>query len=63
MNIVDGAALAAQEVEARYRQRTALSRARHAEAQLYLPGGETRSSTWYAPYPTYMVSRRRRLAH
>ena len=44
------------EVEARYRERTAGSRARHKEAQRYLPGGETRSSTWYAPYPTYMVS-------
>jgi glutamate-1-semialdehyde 2,1-aminomutase len=56
MNTAVDAAHAAQEVEARYRRRTALSRARHAEAQRYLPGGETRSSTWYAPYPTYMVA-------
>lgn len=56
MKTVDGAAQIESEVEARYRERTAGSRARHVEAQRYLPGGETRSSTWYAPYPTYMVS-------
>jgi glutamate-1-semialdehyde 2,1-aminomutase len=39
-----------------YRERTADSRARHDEARRYLPGGETRSATWYAPYPTYMVA-------
>ncbi len=39
-----------------YRERSAGSRARHVEARRYLPGGETRSSTWYAPYPTYMVA-------
>ena len=50
-----GAVPIEHEVEARYRERTAGSRARHADAQRYLPGGETRSSTWYAPYPTYMV--------
>ena len=44
------------DVMARYRGRTAGSRARHEEAQRYLPGGETRSATWYAPYPTYMVA-------
>ena len=43
-------------IEARYRGRTAGSRARHLEARRYLPGGETRSSTYYAPYPTYMVA-------
>ncbi len=56
MKTVDGAVQIESEVEARYRVRTAGSRARHVEAQRYLPGGETRSSTWYAPYPTYMVS-------
>ena len=40
----------------RYRERTANSRARHEEAQRFLPGGETRSATWYGPYPTYMVA-------
>lgn len=56
MKTAVGAARVEHEVEARYRERTALSRARHVEAQHYLPGGETRSSTWYAPYPTYMVA-------
>ena len=45
-----------RDIVARYQERTAGSRARHAEARRYLPGGETRSSTWYAPYPTYMVA-------
>jgi len=39
-----------------YRERTAASRARHEEARRFLPGGETRSATWFAPYPTYMVA-------
>ena len=56
MKTAVGAAQIEREVEARYRERTGGSRARHQEAQRYLPGGETRSSTWYAPYPTYMVS-------
>ena len=56
MKTAVGAAQVEHEVETRYRERTAGSRARHVEAQRYLPGGETRSSTWYAPYPTYMVS-------
>lgn len=48
------------EVEAgiieRYRARTAASRERHEEAQRYLPGGDTRVATYYAPYPTYMTA-------
>ncbi len=51
-----GALQVEREIEARYRGRTAGSRARHLEAGRYLPGGETRSSTWHAPYPTYMVA-------
>ncbi|MCY3834638.1 MAG: aspartate aminotransferase family protein [Chloroflexi bacterium] len=47
---------AEHEIIRRYRERTARSRARHDEAQRYLPGGETRSATWHAPYPTYMVA-------
>lgn len=45
-----------QDIVARYRGRSAGSLARHLEARRYLPGGETRSSTWHAPYPTYMAS-------
>ena len=56
MKTVVAAAQIEREVEARYRERTGGSRSRHVEAQRYLPGGETRSSTWYAPYPTYMVA-------
>ena len=46
----------ADEILARYRGRTPGSRARHEEAQRYLPAGETRSATWFSPYPTYMVA-------
>jgi len=56
METVISAGQAEQEIITRYRERTASSRARHEEAQRYLPGGETRSATWYAPYPTYMVA-------
>lgn len=45
-----------QEIEARYQARRAGSLARHREARRYLPGGETRSSTWHAPFPTYMTA-------
>ena len=45
-----------QDIVTRYRERSAGSLARHPEARRYLPGGETRSSTWHAPYPTYMAA-------
>lgn len=44
-----------QAVTAHYMQRTPHSQTRHAEAQLYLPAGDTRTATLFAPYPTYMV--------
>ncbi len=44
------------EIRERYRVRTPGSRARHDVAQQYLPAGDTRSATWFAPYPTYMVA-------
>ncbi len=44
------------EIYARYEGRTPGSRARHERARRVLPGGETRSSTWFAPYPTTMVA-------
>ncbi len=56
MEATASAAQAKQDILTRYQQRSAGSRARHEEAQRFLPGGETRSSTWYAPYPTYMVA-------
>lgn len=50
------ASAAEQDIVRRYQERSANSRARHEEARRYLPGGETRSSTWYAPYPTFMAA-------
>ena len=43
-----------QRVEGEYRRRTPRSRALHERAQAWLPGGETRTGTAFAPYPTYM---------
>ncbi|MDQ3808962.1 MAG: aminotransferase class III-fold pyridoxal phosphate-dependent enzyme, partial [Chloroflexota bacterium] len=43
-------------VEAEYRERTPASRAMHARAQQYLPGGDTRTGVGFAPYPTYIES-------
>ncbi|MBK8021991.1 MAG: aspartate aminotransferase family protein [Chloroflexi bacterium] len=45
----------AQDIYQRYTARTAISRQRDEDAQRYLPGGDTRIATYYAPYPTYMV--------
>ncbi len=45
-----------EEILTRYRGRTPGSRFRHDEARRYLPAGDTRSATWFAPYPTYMVA-------
>src|SRR5260221_8309982 len=42
-------------VEATYRKRTRRSAALHQEALSLLPGGVSRSVTFYAPYPTYMA--------
>lgn len=43
------------DILARYMQQTPNSRVHHAEAQLYMPAGDTRVATLYRPYPTYMV--------
>ena len=43
-----------QRVEGEYRRRTPRSRVLHERAQAWLPGGETRTGTAFAPYPTYM---------
>src|SRR5262245_3481837 len=42
-----------KQVEDEYRARTPRSRALHAEARSYLPGGDTRHGTLFSPYPTY----------
>ena len=56
MTMIVSASQAEHDILALYQQRTSGSRARHEEARNYLPGGETRSATWYQPYPTYMVA-------
>ena len=40
-----------QRLEDRYRERTPKSAALHARAKRVMPGGETRSSTYFRPYP------------
>lgn len=45
----------AQEITERYLARTRLSREYDQQAREYLPGGDTRTATYYAPYPTYMA--------
>ena len=47
---------ARRSIEARYRARTPESRTLHARASKTLPGGESRTATWFAPYPTYIAS-------
>ena len=43
-------------IESAYRARTPKSRALHDRALQSLPGGESRTATWFAPYPTYIAS-------
>ena len=43
------------EITTRYTARTGQSRANDERAKQFLPGGDTRSSTYFFPYPTYMV--------
>jgi len=38
----------------RFTERTGRSKSNDAKAKEYLPGGDTRSATYYAPYPAYM---------
>ena len=40
-----------QQLEDRYRERTPKSAVLHARAKRVMPGGETRSSTYFRPYP------------
>ena len=44
------------DILARYRRRTPQSQAQHDQARRVLPGGDTRVSTHYNPYPTYMAN-------
>ena len=44
------------EIKARYRARTQGSKECHDDAQRYLPAGDTRIATYFAPYPTYMIT-------
>ncbi len=56
MTIMVPALKVEDEIVARYRERTPGSRARHEEAQRYLPAGDTRAATYFLPYPTYMTA-------
>lgn len=44
----------AQEIVARYENRSRASHAKDAGAKNFLPGGDTRSTTYFFPYPSYM---------
>ena len=55
---VESLADARRSIEAHYRARTPKSRALHERALQSLPGGESRTATWFAPYPTYIASGR-----
>jgi len=43
------------QIEATYRARTPRSAQLHTAARAALPGGDTRASTYFHPYPTYMA--------
>jgi glutamate-1-semialdehyde 2,1-aminomutase len=49
-----GSQAVAQAIVEQYVERTPRSQARDAQAKKYLPGGDTRSSTYFFPYPAYM---------
>ena len=44
----------ALDIRARYEQRTKKSQAHDARAKKSLPGGDTRTATYFFPYPTYL---------
>ena len=43
-----------QTIRDKFGQRTTQSKAHHESAAAYLPGGDTRSATYFAPHPLYM---------
>jgi glutamate-1-semialdehyde 2,1-aminomutase len=43
-----------KDIESRYIERTSKSQKYYTEARKYLPGGETRESTFFKPHPLYM---------
>ncbi len=56
MVMIRDAARVEDEILSRYRARTGVSRARHEEARTFMPAGDTRAATYFAPYPTYMAA-------
>lgn len=56
MAVIRDASSVEKEIFTRYRERTVGSQARHDRAQEYLPAGDTRSATFFEPYPTYMTA-------
>ena len=47
-----------EDIAERYRRRTPASAQLNARAKKYLPGGDTRTATYYKPYPAHMVNGR-----
>jgi glutamate-1-semialdehyde 2,1-aminomutase len=45
-----------KEILGRFADRTTRSEGHHARARKCLPGGDTRTATYFTPYPVYMVS-------
>jgi glutamate-1-semialdehyde 2,1-aminomutase len=50
----NGAQNISQKILAAYKEKTPGSMAHHRLAGRYLPGGDTRSATYFSPYPVYM---------
>ncbi len=50
----NGAQNISQKILAAYKEKTPGSMAHHQMAGRYLPGGDTRSATYFSPYPVYM---------
>lgn len=44
----------AKQVLGTYQKRTPTSKTHHEKASAYMPGGDTRTTCYFAPYPTYM---------
>ena len=56
MAAAGAASMVESEITQQYRARTGGSLARHDRARKYLPAGDTRAATFFAPYPTYMTA-------
>jgi len=50
----NGAQAISKKISDRYKEKTPNSMAHHQKAGVCLPGGDTRSATYFSPYPVYM---------